>query len=49
MEAIAGGAATALVAAEQAASAADEGHKGMELISEAIDEIASQADEMQNM
>ncbi len=40
---------TSLVAADQASKAAQEGQTGMENISEAIDEIASQADEMQNM
>ncbi len=49
VESIAEGAITSLTASEQASKAADEGHRGMETISEAIDEIASQADEMQNM
>jgi len=35
--------------ADEASKAAEEGNKGMQVISEAIEDIASQADEMQNM
>ena len=49
VEQIASAAEEASKAADESGKAADEGHKGMQLIAQAVEDIASQADEMQNM